>query len=154
MFIGDLANSGALPSLEATLRFAGARQRQIAQNIANIDTPDYRQADLSPRAFQQALGKAIDARRAGGSGGGVGGELGRLPFKSDRQIKVDAQGNLSFVPSSSSDHRGGVLFHDRNNRDLEQLMADQAENAAVYRTTIELIRSRTEILRTAISERV
>lgn len=153
MFIGDIANSGALPSLEATLRFSGARQRQIAQNIANIDTPDYRQADLSPRAFQQALGKAIDARRAGGSGG-AGGELGHLPFKSDRQIKVDAQGNLSFVPSSSSDNRGGVLFHDRNNRDLEQLMADQAENAAVYRTTIELIRSRTEILRTAISERV
>lgn len=150
MFIGDLANSGALPSLEATLRFAGARQRQIAQNIANIDTPDYRQADLSPHDFQQALGKAIDARRSGGS------ELGHLPFKSDRQIKVDAQGNLSFVPTTSSDHRGGggVLFHDRNNRDLEQLMADQAENAAVYRTTIELIRSRTEILRTAISERV
>lgn len=146
MLIGEISNSGALPSLEATLRFAGARQRQIAQNIANIDTPDYRQLDLSPKDFQKSLGKAIDARRAA-----TGGETGRLNLAGDDQIKVDAHGNLSFVPSTPS---GNVLFHDRNNRDLEKLMAEQAENAAVYRTTVELIRSRMENLRIAISERV
>jgi flagellar basal-body rod protein FlgB len=145
VFIQELTNSGAIPSLELMARFAGARQRVIAHNIANLDTPDFRPLDVSPQEFQKALGKAIEARRQ------AAGENGPLEFKGTDQVKVAADGTVSLNPSTAS---GNILFQDRNNRDLESLMAQQSENVAVFRTSVELLRSRYAVLQSAISERV
>jgi len=145
MFIGELTNTGAIPTLELMTRFAGARQRIIAHNIANFDTPDFRPLDVSPSEFQKALGKAVDARRA------ATGTEGKLPFKATDQVKVARDGLVSLTPTTPS---GNILFHDRNNRDLERSMADLAENTAVFRTSIELLRTRYGIIQAAISERV
>jgi len=38
---------GSLPTLEAMLSFASARQRVIAANIANVDTVGYKTRDLA-----------------------------------------------------------------------------------------------------------
>lgn len=145
--INDLVNAGAIPSLELTMRFAGARQRLIAHNIANLSTPDFRQLDVAPADFAHALRSAIDERRER-----TGGEIGELRVKSTRQIRfgADGAGSVSLTPRTPS---GNILFHDRNNRDLERLMQDNAENVAVYRLSAELLRSRFEILRSAIAER-
>ena len=145
MLIGELTNSGAIPTLELMVRFAGSRQRIIAHNIANLDTPDFRPLDASPAEFQKALGRAVDARRK------TTGEDGPLAFRGTDQVRVAADGTLTLVPKTPS---GNILFHDRNNRDLEGLMAQQAENVGVFRTSIELLRSRYGIVQAAISERV
>ena len=71
--ISDLSTAGALPALEKMFLFSGQRQRLIAQNIANIDTPNYQGVDADPVAFQRALGQAIDKRKA--KNGGASGEL-------------------------------------------------------------------------------
>ena len=145
MLIDELSNSGAIPTLETMVRFSGARQRIIAHNIANLDTPDFRPVDVSPTEFQKALGKAVDARRQSTGGAGP------LQFHGTDRVKMAADGTLTFTPSTPS---GNILFHDRNNRDLEGLMAQQAENVGVFRTSIELLRSRYGIVQAAISERV
>ena len=145
MLISELSNSGAVPTLEAMVRFSGARQRIIAHNIANLDTPDFRPLDVSPTEFQKALGNAVDARRAGS------GEASELPVHGTDQVRVAADGTMTLTPGTPS---GNILFHDRNNRDLEGLMAQQAENVGVFRTSIELLRSRYGIMQAAISERV
>ncbi|MCB9846167.1 MAG: hypothetical protein H6811_09305 [Phycisphaeraceae bacterium] len=134
--IEQLGSAGAMPALEALVRFAGQRQRYIAANIANLDTPDYRPVDLDPRAFQKALGEAIQHRRdrTGGAQGSL--DLGML--------------ERSFEPSEGS--AGGVLFHDRGNRNLERLMQSLAENGAVFRTASELLKSRVDVLKAAIRE--
>lgn len=144
--IGELSNSGAIPSLELMVRFAGGRQRVLAHNIANLDTPDFRPTDVSPQAFQHALGKAIDERRAR-----TGGQEGALNFKGNPQVRREADGRLTLTPTSPSRN---ILFHDRNNRDLERLMQDNAENAAAFRVAVDLLRGRYEVMRAAISERV
>jgi flagellar basal-body rod protein FlgB len=145
VLIGELSNSGAIPTLELMTRFAGARQRIIAHNIANLDTPDFRPVDVSPSEFQKALGDAVDKRRQNE------GDAGPLAFKGTGQVRVGADGSLTLNPGTPS---GNILFHDRNNRDLEGLMAQQAENVTVFRTSIELLRSRYGIVQAAISERV
>ena len=48
VIFNDLANAGSAPVLEQVLRFAGARQRLLAHNIANVDKPDFRPVDESP----------------------------------------------------------------------------------------------------------
>lgn len=145
MLIGEIGNSGAIPVLEAAVRFAGARQRMIAHNVANISTPEFIQQDVSPLEFQRVLRKAVDERRSE-----TGGAFGNLDLPDSRQIKMDPGGNLRLTPMSPS---GNILFHDRNNRDLERLMQDNAENVGAYRIAMDLLRSRFEVLRSAIAER-
>ena len=52
MFIERLLNQGNAPLLEQMLKFTAARHRLIAENIVNVDTPGYRQKDLSLDKFQ------------------------------------------------------------------------------------------------------
>ncbi len=145
MLISEITNSGAIPSLELTMRFAGARQQIIAGNIANISTPDYKQQDADPARFAQTLRQAIDERRER-----TGNQRGELHLPDTEEVSLGADGRLQVTPSGGS---GNILFHDRNNRDLERLMQDNAENVAVYRLSAELLRSRFELLRSAIAER-
>lgn len=144
--IGDLGNSGAIPALAASLQFAAARQRLIAGNVANLTTPDYRQLDVSPADFQARLREAVESRRRE-----TGGMHGTLNWRSSPEMAFTSRGELRLNPTPVA---RGVLGHDRNNRDLERLMQDQAENSAAFRVTTDLLRSRFELLRVAISERV
>lgn len=48
------------------MRFAAQRQKLIANNVANITTPNYIQQDVSVPAFQNTLREAIDRRNAVG----------------------------------------------------------------------------------------
>jgi flagellar basal-body rod protein FlgB len=144
--LSDILNSGATPALELSLRFAGQRQRRIAHNIANISTPNFRHNDVPPAAFQQLLSRAVDDRRR--ESGGTSGELKWVPTQ---ELRRDSAGQLHLTPRTSE---GGVLAHDRNSRNLERLMQDHAENAAVYRMTAELLRTRYQHIREAIAQRV
>lgn len=144
-FLSDLTNSGAMPALEMTIRFAGERQRLIAHNIANLTTPDFRPVDVSPQAFQSALAGAVEERR------NCSGGQGELRLEPTREIRQRGDGSLELTPRTPS---SGILAHDRNNRDLERLMQDLAENTAVFRSAVDLYKSRENLVRTAISQRV
>ena len=143
--LNDVLSSGALPALEATMRFAGHRNRVLMHNVSNISTPEFQQKEVSPQDFQRWLSQALDKRREQN-----GGTHGGLDFKSDRQFVQRKDGSFSIKPLTSS---GGVLAHDRNNRDVEKLMHDLAENLAAYQVATDLMRSHMGILRTAITER-
>ena len=147
MFISDLATADSLPALEATLRYAGRRQRFIANNIANIDTPNFVPTDAPPEDFQKALGEAIDRRRAR-----FGGTRGELEFRSNNTIQPSrGPARFELKPKSSSDN---ILFHDRNNRDVERMMQDLSENFSAFQIASTLLRSRADLLNSAIAERI
>lgn len=145
MLISDLANSDAIPSLELTMKFAGGRQRLIAHNIANLSTPDFQPVDVDPSHFAARLRSAVERRRQA-----TGSQRGELHMENSDQIAVDRAGRLKLTPATPS---GNILFHDRNNRDVEKLMQANAENVGVFRVAAELLRSRYEVLRSAIAER-
>ncbi len=147
MDVSGVTSSGALPALEMVIRFAGQRQRLIANNVANFETPNYQPKDVSPAQFQRVLGEAIDARRAG-SGRGMRGEL---DWQETRELKKGERGGLKLEPRTAS---GNILFHDRNNRDIERTMQAMVENVGVFRMATELYRSQVGLLQSAISERV
>lgn len=148
--IDQLDTAGALPVLDKAMRFAGARHTLIAHNIANLETPNFVPQDVDPKAFQARLAEAIDSRRAGNSGV-RGGRHGELDLGSTREVETLADGSLRLDPRTGS---GNILFHDRNNRDLERTMQDLVENASAFRVASDLFRNRTTILRDAMAERV
>lgn len=55
----DPTRTGPVALAEARLRWLDARQRVLAQNVANADTPGYRPSDLAP--FAQSLAAAAPA---------------------------------------------------------------------------------------------
>ena len=132
MFIDRLINETNAPLLEQTLRFTAARHKLIAENIVNASTPGYRQKDLSVARFQKALRERVEKRDAS--------SMGSVGFD-DIGAKVEN-------PSA------GILFHDGNNRSMEQLMTDQAKNAMIHNMTIELLRKQFQTMEMALRERV
>ena len=142
--IGGVTNTEGIATLERLVQFAGQRHRLIVNNIANFDTPGYRPTDVSVKDFQKQLGDAIDARRR------TGQTAGPLGLKDSPQVEFSTH-SLVLHPSPIGDN---ILFHDGNDRDLERTMQDLVENFLTFRLATELIRSRFDLLHTAIAERV
>jgi flagellar basal-body rod protein FlgB len=145
VLIGQLSSAGSLPALEAAMRFAAQRQKLIAHNIANFETPNFVPVDVSPADFQRVLGRAVDERRDRN-----GGMSGALELERTRQIEPGRGGSLTLRPQSPV---GGVLGHDRNASDLERTMQSLVENAAMFRVAADLHRARIGVVKRAIAER-
>lgn len=143
--IDGVTNGDSIPILERMVQFAGQRHRLIVNNIANFSTPGYRAVDVSVEAFQAQLGDAIDARRA--RHGATGGELNLRDSRTVRFTSTSIELNPEPIGRN-------ILFHDRNDRDLERTMQDLAENFMSFRLAAELLRSRMALINTAIRERV
>jgi flagellar basal-body rod protein FlgB len=132
MFIENLLNQGNSPLLEQTLRFTEARERLLAEDVANVDTPSYQQKDLDVAGFQQMLRDRVAARD--------GAPPGSVDF--------------SDINSEVENPHGTLLFHDRNNRSMEQLMSDNARNALFHNMIVELLRKQYAAMDMALRERV
>ena len=143
--IDGVTNADAIPVLSRMMQFAGGRHKLIVNNIANFDTPNFRPMDVSVDDFRAHLGEAIDERRD--RFGNRGGDLA-LDDTQDFEVHDD---RLELKPRPKGDN---LLFHDHNDRDRERIMQDLAENFMAFRTAAELMRSRFEILNTAIRERM
>ena len=131
-FLQRLMNQGNAPVLEQMLRFTAARHRMIAENVVNVSTPNYRQKDLSLEKFQHLMSERVRERDQAPPGA-VGFE--------DVRAEVE-------------EPQRGILFHDGNNRTMEQLMTDQAKNAMMHNLCVELLRKQFQALELALKERV
>lgn len=132
MFIERLLNQGNTPLIEQAVKFTAARQRLIAENVANADTPGYLQKDLSLSKFQQLMRERIDSKRFSGPG----------MTKFD-----DVMGEVEHPTKN-------ILFHDGSNRSMEQLQSDSAKNAMFHNMMIELLRKQIGQMEMALKERV
>jgi len=130
MFVDRLLNQGTGPVLEEWLKFTDNRAGLLAEDVVNASTPGYIQKDLSVDAFQ----KALAARQ--------------------QQTDTAAPGTVDFsdIPMDQT-NPSGLVFHDGNNRSMEQLMADQAKNALMHNLAIELLRRQFATLTMALTEK-
>ena|SRR5580704_9059868 len=130
MFIDRLLNQDATPVLEQMLNFTESRQKFLADDVANASTPGYQQKDLSVEKFQQMLGERLE-------------EAGK-----------SAPGSVRFddIQTEVEHPRHGILFHDGNNRSMEQLMTDNAKNALLHNMVVELLRQQYQMMGMALKE--
>ncbi|MEQ9616925.1 MAG: hypothetical protein RLN60_02700 [Phycisphaerales bacterium] len=147
MFIDQLTNADALPTLGAMAQFSARRQAVLQHNIANISTPNFQPKTVSVDDFRVSLRDAVTSRRKQ-----FGGHRGDLSIRDTREAawtSSKAGERLVLNPTTPSNN---ILFHDRNNRDLERMMQDLAENVAAFRVATELMKSNMETLGIAIRE--
>jgi flagellar basal-body rod protein FlgB len=131
MFIQRLINEGSTPMLEQMLQFSAQRHQLLAEDIVNVDTPGYQTKDLSLVKFQRMLSERASRRASAGPGA--------VSFEDIR---------------SEVEHPTSLLFHDGNNRSMEQLMGDFAKNAMMHQLAIELLRKQYGQLDMALKDKV
>jgi flagellar basal-body rod protein FlgB len=123
------------PVLEQVVNFTAARHNVLAGNIANLDTPGYRAADLSPEMFQSQLKEAVEASHADQAGSvNTGGDDGD-PYKA----------------VAASAHT--LVYHDGTNLDIEQQASELAKNTMEYNLALSLMTSQFHTFEAVISER-
>jgi flagellar basal-body rod protein FlgB len=132
MFIDRLLNDSNAPLLEQMLRFTDARHRLLAEDVVNASTPGYRNKDLSTEQFQALLRDRVAQRESSSPG----------------SVRFD-----DIMGEVTSPARN-ILFHDGNNRSVEQLMADSAKNALLHNMAVELLRKQFAAMDMALRERV
>src|SRR5438046_2219791 len=130
MLIEGLRNRGNGALLEQVINFASQRHKLILDNIANVDTPGYRQKDLSVEHFSSMLRDRVDDRRRSGVA-----NFDDIAMKTEYPVR-------------------GILFHDRNNRSMEHLATDLAKNAMMHNLAIELLRKQFQQMDMALKEKV
>ena len=147
-FLDQVVGGGSIPLLEKVLSFTEARNRMLAENIANITTPGYRAKQLDVRSFQASLRKALDRQDAAERHGAASPPLA---LESTREVRVGERGTLEVTPSTEPAEN--VLFHDGTNARIERQMALLAENTMMHQAAVELMKANIDGLSKAIRGR-
>lgn len=143
MWIEHLMTSRTTRALELAGQFAEARHKILAENLANIDTPDYHTKQLAPEAFQASLRQALQRARQTGAQ--------RLDLRGNAQFSTGVDERVHV--KAAHEPAPNVLFQDGTNPRLEQLLADVSQNSLDYETATTLLRGRFENLLRAIRGR-
>jgi len=101
-----------IPILHKGLDAYTMRQKSIADNIANVDTPGYKRSEV---AFEEDLKAALDKR-------GVFGYRTHPEHMPVGKLKLDEVKPVPFIPEDDS------LASGKNNVDIDHEMAELAKN--------------------------
>jgi len=113
-------------AIQRSLDTAALRQRVIAHNIANVDTPGFKRSTV---LFEDALSAAL------GGEGDPDERARRIAATSPQVERIETSSRL-----------------DGNNVDIDMEAAELAENALRYEALSRLAIARGRLLRAAISE--
>lgn len=117
--------SGTDSYLQAAMSGLAARQRTIANNVANVDTPGFKASEVR---FEDMLNKAV---------------RGAKPGTTINQSSLDAA-------ARSTSQLGGATRADGNNVDIDQQMEMLSEANLNYSALTQVMSTRLGILRSVI----
>lgn len=123
--------SNTIDMLEKALDYSSTKQQVISQNIANVDTPNYKSKEVMP--FKTILNKEIDEQ--------VTAKMTNkkhIPFSSSSSEYVKIVKNDTRYNESS------------NGVDTDQEMAKMAENQIYYNALVEQISGKFQTLQSVI----
>ncbi len=140
--IPGLFNDVTYRAIRIALNGLSARQETIANNLANVDTPEFRASQVTFESnLRQAL--ASDERRSFAT---------RLVTTNAKHIPGALATNLDRVQPAVTQAHNTALRNDGNDVDIDQQMADLAETQIRYYSLINTVNSRLHGLRSAITE--
>ncbi len=120
--------------LRKSLSGLAERQRLIAGNLANIDTPGYRSRDIP---FEQVLYQEMQESKG-------------LPLVATAPGHLAA--SAAFGRPLAAVERQSVFQRDGNGVDVDAEMARLSETVIEYNTLAQLLTARLSILRAAVTE--
>lgn len=127
--LGDIFAGRTMDALEKGLAALALRQRVIADNIANVNTPGFKRSEVS---FAKELAEYLEAVEAAEKGG----PAVMKPSFRPRVARVE----------------GLTMRLDGNNVDIDQEMTRLAENSLLYEAAARQMAWKFGLLRAAITE--
>lgn len=121
--------SGTIYSLENAVNRSAVKQKVISQNIANVDTPNYKSKEID---FKQSLDS----------------EVSRLLAKKTDHRHVSFESGLETYSIKSKANTSYQA--NGNNVDVDREMSDLAENQIYYNALIDRLSSKFNSLKTVI----
>ena len=127
-----------LSALRTKMQWHQERQKVLANNVANSDTPGFRPSDMVAPAFDKVGGPA------------VGGPMGTLPMMKAGGTNIIPTGTSSF----SGNSRGAYETRPSANAvNLEDEMMKSSSNSGDYGAVTALYSRSLGLLKTAIGKR-
>lgn len=119
--------SNSIQSLENALAYSSLKQKTISNNIANIDTPNYKAQEVS---FKSEFNRAtLQARRS---------DARHFQFKrGSSNIEVNTKATTSYN-------------HNGNNVDIDKEMAEMAQNQIYYNVLVDRMNGKFNSLKEAL----
>lgn len=123
--------------LEKSLNASWARNEVISQNLANVDTPNYKRKDVT---FEEYLNDSLDSKRLEGN------------TTDERHIPIKSKNTDKIKPEITQDNSDTSMRIDGNNVDIDSEMAYLAKNTIQYNSLIQMINSNYSRIKNVISE--
>ncbi|MBM6618451.1 flagellar basal body rod protein FlgB [Bacillus suaedaesalsae] len=123
--------SGTINTLENSLKYSTLKQNVISQNIANVDTPNYKAKEVLKPSFSSELKSAMQANRT---------DSRHMEFSNSTQSKFPVVSK----PSSLYNHNG-------NSVDIDKEMSELAENQIYYNALIDRLNGKFNTLKTVVT---
>lgn len=133
----DLDKINVLKAITRRMDWLGERQRVLAENVANADTPNYKPKDLKQVSFGELV---RNSQLSGGAAVTQPGHFRSLGGRGGEQWKTAKSGNYETAPNG-------------NAVNLEQQMMNIAENQADHNLMTSLYRKQVGLLKKAIGNR-
>jgi flagellar basal-body rod protein FlgB len=127
----DLFGSSTFKALERGLAGSQLRQNAISQNIANVDTPNYKAKQVS---FKHTLNDAINH------------SVMKANRTNDRHLDFSSTKQTPILETN----RSTMYNHNGNNVDIDLEMAELAKNQIYYNALIDRLNGRFTSLQTVI----
>jgi flagellar basal-body rod protein FlgB len=135
IFENAISRHTSAPALLRSMDASSLRQKAIADNVANVNTPGYKRVEVS---FENELSKALDPNQLQGARTDPGHmEIGRPDLLS---LHPDA-----YRPKDPT--QPGQI----NNVDIDMEMAKLAENQILFSADVKLLQDRVDTIRSAVS---
>jgi len=116
--------------LEQSLDYASLKQKVIANNIANADTPNYKAKDVRFKTELEQAMAPLEAYRT-----------------NPKHFSFKSSDTSNFLVTTRSDV---VYNHNGNSVDIDKEMSDLAENQIYYNALIERLNGQFNTLKTVI----
>lgn len=123
--------SGTINTLENSLKYSTLKQNVISQNLANVDTPNYKAQEVLKPSFSSELKSAMQAIKT---------DSRHMEFSNS------TQSNFPVVTKPTS-----IYNHNGNSVDVDKEMAELAENQIYYNALIDRINGKFNTLKTVIT---
>lgn len=120
--------------LEGGLDGTSLRQRVLADNIANVDTPNFKRSDVD---FENVLQTALKLQ-----------DVGHIELK--RTSSKHLPGTAAFAGNFVIQDQSTTFRNDGNNVDIEQEMARLAQNTLEYNALTTSLTSHLQMLRQVV----
>jgi flagellar basal-body rod protein FlgB len=135
MSLFNIVGSTATDALQQSMILSQERHKVLADNIANIDTPGFKMKDIDESKFEKDLAQSILRARSA----------------NPNASRLDLAVSPGEASTSTADKVSGMVFHDGNNRSVEELMVELSRNVSRHSQAVNILRNQTNLLKSIIS---